>query len=182
MQYTCKSAAVNILKDIFLLWTGFKYGSLCSVWTCDNHYSFQSERGNHSEDSGGFRWRCMGITQIKEWNNRFKDSRISVDSEPRSGRSSKSRNDQVIAKVNAVVKRDVGWLSDKSALFSVHSILSEDLAMKRVTAKFLALDSDFSGEKPDYCGFPGSLLSWYGSLWLLVAPKFKRSLSPRNIF
>ena len=28
---------------------------------------------------------AMGITQIKEWYNRFKDGRTSVESEPRSG-------------------------------------------------------------------------------------------------
>ena len=50
---------------------------------------------------------AMGITQIKEWYNRFKDGRISVESEPRSGRPSTCRNDQVIAKVNAVVMRRV---------------------------------------------------------------------------
>ena len=49
---------------------------------------------------------AMGITQIKEWYNRFKDGRTSVESEPRSGRPSACRNDQVIAKVNAVVMRD----------------------------------------------------------------------------
>ena len=48
----------------------------------------------------------MGITHIKEWYNRFKDGRTLVESEPRSGRPSTCRNDQVIAKVNAVVMRD----------------------------------------------------------------------------
>ncbi|KAG8222661.1 hypothetical protein J437_LFUL003783 [Ladona fulva] len=52
---------------------------------------------------------AMGITQIKEWYNRFKDSCTSVESEPReprSGRPSTCRNDQVIAQVNAVVMRN----------------------------------------------------------------------------
>ena len=31
---------------------------------------------------------AMGITRIKEWYNRFKDGRKSVESEPRSGRLS----------------------------------------------------------------------------------------------
>ena len=33
---------------------------------------------------------AMGITQIKEWYNRFKDGRTSVESDARSGRSSTS--------------------------------------------------------------------------------------------
>ena len=49
---------------------------------------------------------AMGITQIKEWYNRFVGGRTSVESEPRSDRPSKCRNDQVINKVNAVVMRD----------------------------------------------------------------------------
>ena len=46
------------------------------------------------------------ITQIKEWYNRFKDGRTSVESEPRSDRPSTCRNDQVISKVNVEVMSD----------------------------------------------------------------------------
>ena len=49
---------------------------------------------------------AMGIILIKEWYNWFKDGHTSVDSEPHSGWPSTSQNDQVIAKVNAVVMRD----------------------------------------------------------------------------
>ncbi|UYV84055.1 NPHS1 [Cordylochernes scorpioides] len=49
---------------------------------------------------------AIGFTQIKEWYNRFKDGRTSVDSEPRSGQPSTIQNDQVIAKVKAIVMRD----------------------------------------------------------------------------
>jgi hypothetical protein len=48
----------------------------------------------------------MGVTQIKEWYNRW----TLVDSEPRSGRPSTSWNDQVIAKVGCWT---VMWLSEK---------------------------------------------------------------------
>ncbi|XP_076042215.1 histone-lysine N-methyltransferase SETMAR-like [Oratosquilla oratoria] len=85
----------------------------------------------------------MGITQIKEWCNRFKDGRTTVESEPRSGRPSTCRNDQVIAKVNAVVMRDrrvtIREIAEEVGIstFSAHSIVTEDLAMKRVAAKFV---------------------------------------------
>ena len=50
---------------------------------------------------------AMGVREIKEWYNRFKDERTSVDSEPSSGRRpSISRSDPVVAKVNVVVMRD----------------------------------------------------------------------------
>ena len=49
--------------------------------------------GKHSEDSHGFGDDAMGITQIKEWYNRFKDGRTSVEREPRSGRPLTCRND-----------------------------------------------------------------------------------------
>ena len=38
---------------------------------------------------------AMGITQIKEWYNRFKDGRTSVESDARCGRPSTSRNDEI---------------------------------------------------------------------------------------
>ncbi|XP_076056524.1 protein GVQW3-like isoform X1 [Oratosquilla oratoria] len=86
---------------------------------------------------------AMGITQIKKWYNRFKDGRTTVESETRSGRPSTCRNDQVIAKVNAVVMRDrrvtIREIAEEVGIstFSAHSIVTEDLAMKRVAAKFV---------------------------------------------
>ncbi|XP_076037308.1 protein GVQW3-like [Oratosquilla oratoria] len=85
----------------------------------------------------------MGITQIKEWYNRSKDGRTTVESVPRSGRPSTCRNDQVIAKVNAVVMRDrrvtIREITEEVDIstFSVHTIMTEDLAMKRVAGKFM---------------------------------------------
>ncbi|XP_065282769.1 protein GVQW3-like [Dermacentor albipictus] len=86
---------------------------------------------------------AMSSTQIKKWYNRFKDDRTSVESEPRSGRPSTCRNDQVIAEGNAVVMRDRRVTNREIAeevgisTFSAHSIMTEDLAMKRVAAKFM---------------------------------------------
>lgn len=86
---------------------------------------------------------AMGITQIKDWYNRFKDGRTSAESDPRSGRPSTCRNDDVIAKVNAAVMRDrrvtIREVSEELDIstFSVHTILTEDLEMKRVAAKFV---------------------------------------------
>ncbi|PSN39791.1 hypothetical protein C0J52_19452 [Blattella germanica] len=80
---------------------------------------------------------AMGITQIKEWYNKFKGGHTSVESKSRSGRPSTCRNDQVIAKVKAVMMRDrratIREIAEEVGIstFSAHSILTEDLAMKR---------------------------------------------------
>ncbi|XP_050028453.1 protein GVQW3-like [Dermacentor andersoni] len=85
----------------------------------------------------------MSSTQIKEWYNQFEDGRTSVECEPRSGRPSTCRNDQVIAEVNAVLMRDrrvtIREIAEKVGIspVSAHSIMTEDSAMKRVAAKFV---------------------------------------------
>jgi len=71
---------------------------------------------------------AMGITQIKEWYNRFKDGRTSVDSDVRFGRPSTSRNDEVIDQVRTLVMQDhrvtVRELAEEVGIStgSVHSI------------------------------------------------------------
>jgi hypothetical protein len=104
----------------------------------------------------------MDFTQNKELYNQFKDDRTSVDSEPRSSRPVTSLNDQVIAKVKALVMRDrpvtirdIAGEEDISA-FSAHSILTGDLTMKESDGEILALHSHLLGEKLDSCGSPGS--------------------------
>jgi hypothetical protein len=49
---------------------------------------------------------AMGITQIKEWYNRFKDGCMLVESDACSGRPSTSRNDELIDQVRALVMQD----------------------------------------------------------------------------
>ena len=46
---------------------------------------------------------ATSITRIKEWYNRFKDGSTSVDSEPRHGRPSTSRSDNVINQLRTLV-------------------------------------------------------------------------------
>ena len=85
----------------------------------------------------------MSITQIKEWYNRFKDGRVSVESESRSGRPSTSRNDEVIEQVRTLVMQDrrvtIQEIVDQIEISfgSVQSILKEDLGLRRVSAKFV---------------------------------------------
>ncbi|XP_054744503.1 histone-lysine N-methyltransferase SETMAR-like [Anastrepha obliqua] len=71
----------------------------------------------------------MGITQIKEWFNRFKNGRTSAESEPRSGRP-------VVIRDRRVTNREIAEEVDINT-FAAHSDVTEDLAMKRVAAKFV---------------------------------------------
>jgi transposase len=86
----------------------------------------------------------MSISPIKEWFNRFKDGRTSVDSEPRPGRPSTSRNYNVIYQVWTLAMQDCLITVLELAIEvgvstgSVHSILAEDLGLKRVSANLAA--------------------------------------------
>ena len=85
----------------------------------------------------------MSITRIKEWYNRFKEGSTSVDSKPRHGRLSTSRNDNVITQVRTLLMQDrritVRELADEVGVStgSVHTILTADLGLRRVSAKFV---------------------------------------------
>jgi len=84
---------------------------------------------------------AMSITQIKEWYNRFKDGSTSVNSEPRHGRPSTSRNDNVINQVHTLLTQDrritVRELADEVGvnIGSVHTILTADLGVGEIRAE-----------------------------------------------
>ena len=104
--------------------------------------------GNHWKIQAVFSDNFMGITQIKEYYNQFKDGHTSVDSNPCSGRPSTNRNDPVINKVNAVVMQD-------------HQVTIREIVEEVDISSFLA-----HSIWPKI--WPGSLLIWYGSVWLLA--------------
>jgi len=106
-----------------------------------------------------------GITQIKEWYNRFRDGCTSVESDDCSGRPSISRNDELIDQVRTLVMQDhrvtVRELAEEVGIStgSVHSILTDNLSLQRVSAKFvLKLIQTFLA-KQHSCGSTGTLLS-----------------------
>ena len=83
----------------------------------------------------------MGRTQACDWFRRFKEGRTSDESNPRSGRPSTSRN-EMIAKVRTVVcnnRLTVREIADDCGISmgSCDAILTDDLHMKRVCAKFV---------------------------------------------
>ncbi|PNF35838.1 hypothetical protein B7P43_G09433, partial [Cryptotermes secundus] len=85
----------------------------------------------------------MGVTQIKKWFHRFKDGRMSGDSEQRSGRPSTNRNADIIEKVRTLIMGDrrltIREVADGVGISrgSANTILTEDLGMRRVAAKFV---------------------------------------------
>jgi len=141
---------------------------------------------------------AMGITQIKEWYIRFKVGRMSVESDARSGRTSKSRNEGFIDQVRTLVMQNrrvtVRELAEEVGINTglVHSIFTDDLAMRRVSAKrgscimtthrsFLATDSNFLGQTQHSCDSTSSLLSRHGSLRFLVLPSPKKAAERDSI-
>ena len=85
----------------------------------------------------------MGITQIKEWYKRFKNSRTSVDSDPRSGRPSLTTTPENIERVRLAIESDrrstVSELENDLWIpkTTVWEIFNKILGMTRVCAKFI---------------------------------------------
>ncbi|KAJ4439787.1 hypothetical protein ANN_07915, partial [Periplaneta americana] len=86
---------------------------------------------------------AMGVTQIKEWFNRFKDGRTSAESEQRCGRPQTARSAAVVERVRNLVMADrrltVREIAEEVGVSkdSAHAILRDDLNMNRVAAKFV---------------------------------------------
>jgi len=85
---------------------------------------------------------AMGRTQVFDWFRRFKENRTSVGSDPRSGRPPTSRNEEMIAKVRTIFRNNrrmtVREIANdcRISVGSCDAILTDDLHMERVCAKF----------------------------------------------
>ena len=85
----------------------------------------------------------MSRTRVYEWFKRFQDGRQNVQSDERSGRPVTSKTETNIADVRSAVRENrriiVRELSEDLHVSygSVQSILTEDLGMRRVSAKFV---------------------------------------------
>ncbi|GFV37410.1 protein GVQW3 [Trichonephila clavipes] len=86
---------------------------------------------------------AMSLARVFEWFRPFKEGRQSVNSDPRSGRPSTSRNEDKIAQVKAVVRSDrrltVREIAQEChiSVGSCDEILRKYLNMRRVSAKFV---------------------------------------------
>ncbi|GFX85027.1 protein GVQW3 [Trichonephila clavipes] len=90
-----------------------------------------------------FKDECMGKTQIKEWYGQFKNGRTSVDSDPHSGRPLTGTSSHNVERVRVTIEQDrrltVRELEDEIRIPKsiVWRILTENLGMTRVSAKFI---------------------------------------------
>jgi hypothetical protein len=86
---------------------------------------------------------AMGAPQVKDWFNRFKDGHTLADSDQSSGRPSSSWNANVVENLCSLILEDhrltVRKIADEVGIStgSAHSVLTEDLHMCRVVAKFV---------------------------------------------
>jgi AraC-like DNA-binding protein len=97
--------------------------------------------GTHNIFQKTFGSEAIGHTQVNEWCRCLKEGRTSVEGDEHSGRPSMSRNQLIIDKVHFVMRDNhritIRELSDELgfSLGLVQSIWTEDLNMKRVSAK-----------------------------------------------
>jgi len=79
---------------------------------------------------------CLNFSRFKKWD-------LSIEDQPRSGRSSSSCNEENIAKIRAKLNEHRRYTFDElsevtgTSWSSVQLILTEDLGMRRVAAKFV---------------------------------------------
>jgi len=87
---------------------------------------------------------AMGRTQVFDWFRRFEESRTSVENDPRSGRPSTSRNEEMTTKVRTIFRNKRRLTAREIAddcgisVGSCDAIFTDDLQMKRVCANFCA--------------------------------------------
>ncbi|VVC44829.1 Hypothetical protein CINCED_3A021715 [Cinara cedri] len=86
---------------------------------------------------------ALGKTKVFEWFSRFKSGEILIDDQARSGRPSTARTKKNIEKIHKIIMEDrrqtIEEVVERSGVTwsSVQRILSEDMGMKRVAAKFV---------------------------------------------
>jgi hypothetical protein len=85
----------------------------------------------------------MSRTHCYEWFKLFKNGRMSVDEDPRNKRPSTSTNDDLVERVNAVIRGSrltVREVADEVSIRigSCHQIFTEKHRMCRVRAKFVS--------------------------------------------
>jgi len=92
-----------------------------------------------------YREDCMSLTQCYEWFKRFKEGRMSVGEDPRPGWLSTSTNDDHVDRGRAVIcdnrRLTVREVADEVGISieSCHQIFTDELQMRRVSAKFVPL-------------------------------------------
>lgn len=86
-----------------------------------------------------YRDETMSRARVFEWFKRFKEGRTTVESDERDGRPSTSHNEEMIQKIRGNRRLTIMELSNEFQISfeSVQTILTTDLDMRRVAAKFV---------------------------------------------
>jgi [histone H3]-lysine36 N-dimethyltransferase SETMAR len=106
-----------------------------------------------------FKEDAMGRTQVFEWFSRFKKGNMSLEDETRSGRPLIARNAANIEMVNQIIHSDrrltIEAIAEETNISwsSIQEILTEDLNMKRIAAKWVPrlLNDDQKQKRLDVC-------------------------------
>jgi len=92
---------------------------------------------------GAFKEEALCRTQVYEWYSRFKGGEMSSEDQPRSGWPSTCRNDENLDKIHNAINADhcrtIDEIYEITGLSwrSCQGMLTEDLNMKHVSAKFV---------------------------------------------
>jgi len=92
---------------------------------------------------GAFKEQALSRAQVFEWFSHFKKGDLSIEDQPHSERPSSSQNDENIAKIREKLNEDRHYTTDELlevtgvSWSSVQRILTQDLRMRRVAAKFV---------------------------------------------
>ena len=86
---------------------------------------------------------CLSRSKTSEWYSRFKSGSRSFEDNPRLGRPSTSHTEETVARVREIIRADrrltIREVAEevRIAFGTCQKILTEDLRMRRVTAKFV---------------------------------------------
>ena len=87
--------------------------------------------------------QCLSKSTVFEWHKRFREGRTTAADDPRSGRPSTSTSQEIVARCSELVEQDrrrtVDYLSQclNISTGSTHSILVDNLQMRRVCARWV---------------------------------------------
>jgi len=122
-----------------------KLGESATV-TCEK---LQRAYGEHS----------LSRAQVFRWHKSFLEGRKQVEDEPRAGRSSTSKMDDIVERVRSLVRSDLPFtlrmISSELNLnrFTVHQILTQDVDVRKLCAKMVPknLTTEQKANRRDVC-------------------------------